>query len=97
MIDNTDTIKEKTTITIQTNDKGDTLYRSVVTDRERWRNRQRLKVNTEKLNVTTDSTKETIQRVEKTQEKENNQPATTLKYILYIILAITILIIILKK
>lgn len=53
-----DTVWERVTETLQLNHTGDTLFRSVVTDRERIRNRERdaqLKVKSEALKVDTTS------------------------------------------
>lgn len=50
-----DTLKETTTITVKTNEQGDTLMQSIVTDRYSSRDRSQLKVKSEKLRVETDT------------------------------------------
>jgi hypothetical protein len=50
-----DTILEVTTITVDRNDKGDTLRQSIVTDRYRGRDASQLRDKSEKIIVKTDT------------------------------------------
>lgn len=50
-----DTLREVTTITVQQNEAGDTVFRSVVTDRDRVRERAAVKDKEEKVIVRTDT------------------------------------------
>ena len=50
-----DTLKEVTTITIQTNDRGDTLRLTQVTERDRWRSRNQISTQQTKLEVVHDT------------------------------------------
>lgn len=50
-----DTVTITKTITVQTNDMGDTLRVNMVTDRERVRDRSQLKVKSEKVKVVRDT------------------------------------------
>ena len=50
-----DTIREVTTITVQTNDAGDTVKVVQITDRDRARNREAVRVKEERLVVRTDT------------------------------------------
>ena len=50
-----DTVVERTTVTIQTNEAGDTLFRCVVTDRERSRDWSRQDMATYKTEVRVDT------------------------------------------
>ena len=50
-----DTIREVTTITVQTNDAGDTLKMVQITDRDRARNREAVRDKEERLVVRTDT------------------------------------------
>ena len=50
-----DTIREVTTITVQTNDAGDTLKVVQITDRDRARNREAVRDKEERLVVRTDT------------------------------------------
>lgn len=50
-----DTIREVTTIHVRTNEAGDTLFQSVVTDRERGRSRDAIAVQKTKVEVRVDT------------------------------------------
>ena len=50
-----DTLKEITTITVDRNDKGDTLRLVQVTERDRYRNRDRVREEQQKTVVKTDT------------------------------------------
>ena len=50
-----DTIREVTTITVQTNDAGDTVKVVQITDRDRARNREAVRDKEERLVVRTDT------------------------------------------
>lgn len=106
-----DTVWERVTETIRTNETGDTLFRSVVTDRERIRNRERdaqLKVKSEALSVDTTSIVKENKTVavaagggveidkDGNLTKRNTPLRSTLKWIFAILCVITILTIIIK-
>lgn len=50
-----DTLRERTTITVDRNDKGDTLRQSIVTDRERVRNAADVRSKTVDVRVVRDT------------------------------------------
>ena len=50
-----DTIMEVTTIHVRTNEAGDTLFQSVVTDRERGRSRDAIAVQKTKVEIRVDT------------------------------------------
>ena len=50
-----DTIMEKVTITVDRNEAGDTVFTSIVTERDRIRNRDRVRDNHEKTVIRTDT------------------------------------------
>ncbi|MCR5040425.1 MAG: hypothetical protein K6A94_13960 [Bacteroidales bacterium] len=101
-----DTLKETTTITVKTNEQGDTLMQSIVTDRYSSRDRSQLKVKSEKLRVETD-TVYVIERDSMLVERNTgtglaNPPerksrlVATLRWIFWILMALIVLIIILR-
>lgn len=106
-----DTVWERTTETIQLNHTGDTLFRSVVTDRERIRNRERdAQLKEKSLASSTDTT--SVMKENKTVavaagggveiDKDGNLTKrdtpfrSTLKWIFAILCVITILTITIK-
>ena len=86
-----DTLKEVTTITIDRNDKGDTLKVVQVTDRDRIRDRSQLRDKSEKIIVKTDTVYIAVRdsvsvesrNYESTETRKSNF-VTSLKWILAI-------------
>ena len=106
IVESSDTVRETTTITVKTNEQGDTLMQSIVTDRYSSRDRSQLKVKSEKLRVETD-TVYVIERDSVLVERNTgtglaNPPerksrlVATLRWIFWILLALIVLIIILR-
>lgn len=102
-----DTIREVTTITVQQNDVGDTVFRSVVTDRDRVRDRTAVKDKEEKVVVRTDTVYvekrdsvfvETTNFTNFTNGGQSGGTALhrTLKWVFWIVIAVTVLLIIIK-
>ena len=99
-----DTVMVTKTITITKNEVGDTTFTSIVTDRDRTRDRVAVRDKEEKLVVRTDTVY--IERRDSTFVKTTTggedkstwggRFRSTLKWIFWIIIAITVLIIILK-
>lgn len=92
-----DTIVETTTITIRENEQGDTVRMSVVTDRERVRDRSQLRDKSEKLIVRVDTVyveRTDSVRVERGQVRGDSYQSggtalhRTLKWVFWIIIAI---------
>lgn len=106
IVESSDTVRETTTITVKTNEQGDTLMQSIVTDRYSSRDRSQLKVKSEKLRVETD-TVYVIERDSVLVERNTgtglaNPPerksrlVATLRWIFWILMALIVLIIILR-
>lgn len=55
VVEHCDSLLELTTVTIQTNDKGDTLKISTITDRTSVRERDRVRFRAENMNVRVDT------------------------------------------
>ena len=98
-----DTLREVTTITVDRNDKGDTLRQSIVTDRYRGRDAQQLKAESSKLRVEQDTVyieKRDSVMVERHLPSVIGQQTSSfvasLKWIFWIICASIVLIIVLK-
>lgn len=99
-----DTIIETKTITITKNEEGDTTFTSIVTDRDRTRDRVAVRDKEEKLVVRTDTVY--IERRDSTFVKTTNggedkstwggRFRSTLKWIFWILCAIIVLILLLK-
>lgn len=99
-----DTIREVTTITVHQNEMGDTVFRSMVTDRERVREHTALKDKEEKVMVRIDTVY--VERCDSvlvstkplTDGTIVRKPAWMLglKWIFYIIIAVTVLIVVIK-
>ena len=100
-----DSVVEVTTITIDRNEQGDTLKQSVVTDRLRTRNRDRVK-DVEVRTVVQHDTVFVAVRDSTSVEKHTESTASTeswpsalaraLKWIFWIIVSLTVFIIIIK-
>ena len=100
-----DTLRETTVITVDRNEVGDTLFRSVVTDRDRIRDRAAVRDKEEKVVVRTDTVY--IQKVdsvyvEKAVGVSDGSAArrspfvSALKWIFWILAAVGVLLIIIK-
>ena len=94
-----DTLREVTTITVDRNDRGDTLRQSIVTDRYRGRDAQQLKAESTKLKVEHDTVyveKRDRILVERHQPSNISHQTSILKWIFGILCAIIVLIIVVK-
>ena len=99
-----DSLKEITTITIDRNDKGDTLRLTQVTDRTRATTRDKVKNVKEKVVVKTDTvfverrdSVSTSDHTNFTNERSRASPVVSaLKWIFWIIISLTVLIVIIK-
>ena len=94
-----DTIREVTTITVDRNDKGDTLRQSIVTDRERVRNAADVRSKTVDVKVVRDTVyidKRDSVLVERHQPSDVGHQTSILKWIFAVICAIIVLIIVVK-
>ena len=95
-----DTVMETKTITITKNEAGDTTFTSIVTERDRFRDRAAVKDKEEKLVVRTDTVY--VERKDSMVVKEANVSHQTssishlLKWIFWIVCAIIVLIIVIK-
>ena len=95
-----DTLREITTITVDRNDKGDTLRQSIVTDRERVRNAADVRSKTVDVRVVRDTVY--IEKRDSVVVKEANVSHQTLsishllKWIFAVICAIIVLIVVVK-
>jgi hypothetical protein len=94
-----DTIREVTTITVDRNDKGDTLRQSIVTDRERVRNAADVRSKKVDVRVVRDTVyieKRDSVLVKRHQLSDASHQTSILKWIFWILCAIIILIIVIK-
>ena len=98
-----DTLCEVTTITVDRNDKGDTLRQSIVTDRYRGRDAQQLKAESSKLRVEQDTVyieKRDSVMVERHLPSVISQQTSSfshlLKWVFWIICAIIVLMLVLR-
>ena len=93
-----DTIMETVTITVDRNEAGDTVFTSVVTERDRIRNRDRVRDNHEKTLIRTDTV--FVERRDSTRSSRGSSRAspfgTRLKWGLVIVLGLIALGIVLK-
>ena len=100
-----DTLRETTVITVDRNEVGDTLFRSVVTDRDRIRDRAAVRDREEKVEVRTDTVY--IQKVDSVFVEKAVGPSSGsgasrpawlqgLKWIFWILVAVGVLLIIIK-
>ena len=88
-----DTIREVTTITVDRNDKGDTLRQSIVTDRERVRNAADVRSKKVDVRVVRDTVyieKRDSVLVERHQLSDVSHQTSILKWIFWILCAIII-------
>ena len=105
VIENTDTLCEVTTITIQTNEKGDTFRVSTVTDRIRARTRSDIRSKSEDVKVIRDtmyiekrdSMRSEVRGLRSDHHTSAFNIQTTLKWICLIIVSLTVLLIIIKS
>ena len=98
-----DSVVEVTTITIDRNEQGDTLKQSVVTDRLRTRNRDRVKdvevKIVEKIDTVYIATRDSVQVSNTNLTNPTNRASpfvSALKWIFWIIVSLTVFIIIIK-
>lgn len=104
VIENTDTLCEVTTITIQTDEKGDTLRVSTVTDRIRARTRSDIRSKSEDVKVIRDtmyiekrdSMRSEVRGLRSDHHTSAFNIQTTLKWICLIIVSLTVLLIVVK-
>ena len=98
-----DTLRETTVITVDRNEVGDTLFRRVVTDRDRIRDRAAVRDREEKLEVRTDTVYiqkvdsvfvETIRQAQ--GDSGGSSVVKSLKWIFRILVAVGVLLIIIK-
>ena len=98
-----DTIREVTTITVQQNEVGDTIYRSVITDRDRVRDRAAVRDKEEKVIVKTDTV--FVERrdsvfvsapADKAMGKSPPAWVQGLKWVFWIVISVTVLVVIIK-
>ncbi len=98
MVEVRDTVMETTTIVIDRNEAGDTVFTSVVTERDRIRNRDRVRDNHEKTVIRTDTV--FIERRDSARTSRGSSRAspflTRLKWGLVIVLGLIALGIVLK-
>jgi len=94
-----DTLREVTTITVDRNDKGDTLRQCIVTDRERVRNAADVRSKKVDVRVVRDTVyieKRDSVMVKRHQLSDVSHQTSILKWIFWILCAIIILIIVIK-
>ena len=98
-----DTVTITKTITITENEQGDTIFRSVVTDRDRVRDRAAVRDKEEKVTVRTDTVfvqKTDSVYVQKAGGSNISHPTSNiiplLKWAFWIIIAVTVLIVVIK-
>ena len=95
-----DTVMEVTTVTIDRNEKGDTLRVTKITDRTRARNRDRIVTQTTKTMFKTDTvyiaTRDSVFVKNGKYQSDGIALHSTLKWIFWIIVGVIALLIILK-
>lgn len=98
-----DTLREVTTITVRENEWGDTIRMSVVTDRDRVRERAAVRDKEEKVIMKTDTVFVAVRdsvdvRNYETTESQSGGTALhrALKWIFWIIVAVTVLIVVIR-
>ena len=98
-----DTILEVTTITVDRNDKGDTLRQSIVTDRERVRNAADVRSKTVDVRVVRDTVyvekRDSVSSFRFQDSSSNSaisHQTSILKWIFAIILALTVLMVVIR-
>ena len=98
-----DTLREVTTITVQQNEAGDTVKTSIVTERDRFRDRAAVKDKEEKVIVRVDTV--FVQKTDSVYVQNTNlandtnkraSPLSYLKWVFWIIVAVTVLIVVIK-
>ena len=94
-----DTLREVTTITVDRNDRGDTLRQSIVTDRERIKSAADVRSKTVDVRVVRDTVyveKRDSVLVERHQTSAVSHQTSILKWIFWIILALTVLMVVIR-
>ena len=97
-----DTVMEVTTIHVRTNEAGDTVFRSIVTDRMRAASRDKIATQTTKTVVKTDTVYVERRDSVATSSKDGGGQSggtalhSTLKWIFLIVISLIVLVIVLK-
>lgn len=96
-----DSVVERTTVTIQTSEAGDTVMRSVVTERDRYRDRSRADRAMTKNVIRTDTVviekRDSVSISERSNAKGRDSPfERSLRLILWIILGLIALVVVLR-
>ena len=101
-----DTIREVTTITVQLGAQGDTVFQSVVTDRERGRSRDAIAVQKTKVEVVRDTVyverRDSVEVLSSrfqgsgTKDSWGNQLARVLKWIFWIAIGLSVLVLVVR-
>jgi hypothetical protein len=91
-----DTIMETTTIVIDRNEAGDTVFTSVVTERDRIRNRDRVRDNHEKTVIRTDTVfverRDSVKTTESHGSSARASPVVrSLRWVCFVIVALIVL------
>ena len=91
-----DTVMETTTIVIDRNEAGDTVFTSVVTERDRIRNRDRVRDNHEKTVIRTDTVfierRDSVQTTESHGSSARASPVgRLLRWVCFVIVALVVL------
>ena len=91
-----DTVMETTTIVIDRNEAGDTVFTSVVTERDRIRNRDRVRDNHEKTVIRTDTVfierRDSVQTTESHGSSARASPVVrSLRWVCFVIVALVVL------
>ena len=101
-----DTVREVTTITIRENEQGDTLRVTTVTDRERVRERDRVRMQDVRVEVRTDTVfverRDSVQVQDSrfmAQDSEKRRPSafvSALRWIFWILVCVIVLVVVFK-
>jgi hypothetical protein len=97
-----DTLREVTTITIRENEKGDTLKLVQITDRTRATDRAAARDKEEKLIIRTDTIYVAVRdsvssfKIQDSGSKRTSPFVSSLKWIFWILVAATVLIVVLR-
>ena len=100
-----DTIREVTTISVQLGAQGDTVFQSVVTDRERGRSRDAIAVQKTKVEVVRDTVyiekrdSVEVKKLGSTDGRKDswgNQLARVLKWIFWIAIGLSVLVLVVR-
>ena len=91
-----DTVMETTTIVIDRNEAGDTVFTSIVTERDRIRNRDRVRDNHEKTVIRNDTVfikrRDSVQTTESHGSSARASPVgRSLRWVCFVIVALVVL------